>query len=733
MKIVWALVFLFAALMLPGGAAAQRIYTDEQSEITDENGIPQPDGEYRRTTWGRDSSHNDKEIPIGVFQWKIDERLGTVLPTESDTIPHHFQNFNRTEGYTGQYNILGNLGSPRLSRLFMDREPFDEIIFFTPYDYAYTRLKDFIFSNTKSPITNLSYHSCGNRQDGEDRVRAYFATNINKRAGLGFKLDYLYGRGYYNNQASALFNGSLYGYYRGDRYDMHAWISANHFKLAENGGIEDDRYITDPESFGQSFGSRDIPTVLAQTWNRNDDQTYYLTHRYNMGIYRDAEVADSLRPVMPADSILLKSLKDSIRTVVMTDTLRLRLTLDSLRDRFRTDNPMPQEFLPVTSFVHTLNIRNARHTFYTYDIPEHYYTTRYYGDMGSARDRSNTITIKNTLGIALREGFNKWAKAGLTAFVSHEYRQYSLPMLYGGYLGTKYYQENDVCIGGELSKQQGNLLHYNVVGEVGVAGDNIGDFSVEGNGDLNFRLRRDTVQLAVNAYIKNEKPGFYFENFHSKFAWWDTELDYEWRTRIEGSLSLQRTRTRLRVGFENVMNYTYFANRKTPYTAGELSGFSNEVTVRQNSGSLQVFSAILNQNFKFGIFHWDNEIAYQKSTDETVLPLPTLSAYSNLYIVFRIAKVLRVEFGGDVRYFTSYYAPDYSPVIGQFASQDVQDRVKIGNYPICNVYLNFHLKHCRFYAAVNHVNAGTGNAFWAPHYPINPLTIHFGLSWNFFN
>lgn len=86
-----------------------------------------------------------------------------------------------------------------------------------------------------------------------------------------------------------------------------------------------------------------------------------------------------------------------------------------------------------------------------------------------------------------------------------------------------------------------------------------------------------------------------------------------------------------------------------------------------------------------------------------------------------------------MRYFTSYYAPDYAPCIGQFTTQDEQTRMKLGNYPICNVYANLHLKHCRMYVLANHVNAGTGNSFFVPHYPVNPLTIHFGLSWNFFN
>ena len=52
--------------------------------------------------------------------------------------------------------------------------------------------------------------------------------------------------------------------------------------------------------------------------------------------------------------------------------------------------------------------------------------------------------------------------------------------------------------------------------------------------------------------------------------------------------------------------------------------------------------------------------------------------------------------------------------------------------PIVNVYLNSHLKHFRFYFMAQHVTGGT-NAFYAPYYGMNPLTICFGLSWNFIN
>ena len=706
----------------------------------DANGNPVIDGYGNDAyTWGRDTTQaEDKIIPIGSYAWNIDERFGNITPVDVDTLPNNFQNFNLTAGPTGQYNFLGNLGSPRLSRLFMDRKPYSNFIFADPFDYFYTPVSEFQFTNTLSPITNLSYHSCGNKQDGEDRLRAYFASNINKISGIGFKLDYLYGRGYYNNQATSLFNGSLYGYYLDDRYNMHAWISVNHMRMGENGGIENDDYITHPEDFTRSYGSRDIPTILSENWNRNEDQTYYLTHRYNLGFYKDIELPDSLRPVMPADSVLLKGLRDSLFTVYQkADTAYQHAVMDSLRNDFMAKQDNPQDFVPVTSFIHTLRIRNAKHTVYSYDTPDHYYADLFYGDPNNMSDRTRGYAIQNTLGIALREGFNKWAKAGLTAFASHEYRHYTMPDLNGGNKIIRSYSENNISVGGQLSKREGKTLHYDVTGEVTLLGEDVGQFDVEGRADLNFRLFKDTVQLAARAFVKNLNPSFYMRHYHSQFAWWDNDLDKEFRTRIEGTLSLKRTRTALTVGVENIKNYAYFATDKIAYNdeGGQFAGYSNRISVKQYGSSVQVFSARLNQNFKFGILHWDNEVSYQKTSNQDILPLPDLSAYSNLYIVFRIAKVLRVQLGGDVRYFTEYYAPDYAPIIQQFTVQSPETRMKLGNYPICNAYVNLFLKHCRFYVNVNHVNNGTGNknAFLVPHYPINPMNIHFGLSWNFFN
>lgn len=695
-------------------------------------------------SWGRDTTANDGfEVPIGITQWTVDPTLGSIIPAENnDTIVHAFYAFNETSGYNGQYSILGNLGSPRLSRIYLDRTT-NAHMFLWPYSFILGGLGDFRFSNTLSPMTNLAYHKVGNRTNGQERLHAYFATNINKQAGIGFKCDYLYGRGYYNNQANSQFAGNLFGYYLGDHYNMHAYVNYNHFKMAENGGIEDDKYITDPQSFPQRYGSKDIPTMLGETWNRNQNEDAFLTHRYNMGFHREVEIADSLKPKMPSDKELLAQLGDSIRHAIETDTIQRLAILDSLQQRWRSQQIIPTEFVPVSSIIHTLSINNLRHTYYAHETPENYYTNHYYGDLSDVKDRTTGLKVQNTVGIALREGFQKWAQMGIAAYLFHELMTYQLPWLeVNGALGRKRYTEHDLAVGGQLSRTQGHLIHYLIDGRFSFAGHNVGDFNVTGNMGLDLKLgKRDTLQVEVNGLVSNLGPDFQLRHYHSQFLWWDDDdLKNEFKTRIEGILRLPRIGTELSVGIENVKNLTYLGMQNT-YIGEDATtpsvlpqDYSHSVAVIQATDNTQVFSARLKQQVKAGPMHLDIDATYQTSSNQTALPLPKFNLYANLYLKFRIAKVLNVELGGDLRYFTRYYAPDYSPAIQQFAVQDVNNpRIKIGNYPIVNVYANLHLKHCRLYIAMNHVNQGSGRMFWAPHYPIDPRALHFGVSWNFFN
>lgn len=761
-KILTLLFFIF-----PSISFAQ--FDDNYNQIDAEGNMIS-----RNKTNRKDSLKNEKEIPEGIKVWTIDSRFGDRKAAVPDTLSHMFMNTVFTTGLRGEYNTTGNLGAPRINRIFADRQNEGQFIFTQPFDFFITPIGQFHFTNTLSPFTNITYNTAGNRLNGEDHLTTKFGVNAGKKLGVGFKFDYLYGRGYYQDQSTAHFNYTMYGSYIGDHYQAHLLLSTNHQKVTENGGITNDNYIIHPESYSDKYTTSEIPTVLSQNWNRNDNQHIFFTHRYNLGFSRKVPMtADEIK----AKKFAMASKKENESSKQEKEPSRNnkkdepiegrpdnakimgtepdgqkktndRLALDkhtadsllSIESKKQADSMwMKKEFVPVTSFIHTIQFDNYRRIYQAYNTPSNYYANNYnvqeYLSGDSIYDKTRYYSLKNTFALSLLEGFNKWAKAGLKAFITSDLRHFTLPNA----TGIDSYNEHNFSIGAQLSKTQGKLLHYDAIAETWLTGSDAGQMKLDVNADLNFKLFGDTLTLSANGFLYRLNPIFYYRHFHSRHAWWDNDnLSKIIHSRIQGILNYQKTRTTLRVEIDEIKNYTYFASS---YNTINDNRVNHAIVVKQNNGLIHLLTASISQDFTFGPINWENMITYQNSSNKTVLPVPALNIYSNLYLRFKIAHVLRCDFGADVRYFTKYYAPDYVPILGQYAIQTNTDtngndnRIEIGNYPVANVYANFHLKHTRFFIMLSHFNAGTGrkNYFFTPHYPLNQSILRFGLSWNFFN
>ena len=740
----------------------------------------------RSTKHNADSLGTDKEIPKGIKVWTVDERFGDIRKAELDTVPHMFMNTIFGTGLRGEYNTLGNVGTPRINRVFIDRQDDGQFLFTQPYDYFVKPVSTFHFTNTLSPFTNLTYNTAGNRTNGEDHFTAKFGVNAGKRLGVGFNFDYIYGRGYYQNQSTSHFNYTMYGSYLGDRYQAHLLFSTNHQKVTENGGITDDNFVLHPESFDDNFATNEIPTVLENNWNRNDNQHVFLSHRYNVGFKRKVKMTEeeikAKKFAMEAkrDSEERKRREEERRKAedegrdfnednvkekktyagrpsdakiagneptatdiigkggrINVDSKEMADSLAKVSAKAAADTMwMKDEYVPVTSFIHTMKLDNYKRIYQAYNTPADFYADNYVagpyaGD--SIYDKTSHLRLQNTFAISMLEGFNKWAKAGVKAFVTSDLRRFVLPSSDSN-TATTSYNEHNLSVGGQLSKTEGKTLHYNVTAETWLLGEDLGQLKIDGAVDLNFPLFGDTVTLAAKGFFHRNNPTFYYRHYHSRHFWWDnTSLSKELHSRVEGLFSYRKTNTTLRVAFDEIQNYTYLAMGYN--IADDHSRKGNTMEVRQKGGAITLLTLSLAQNFKLGPLNWENVITYQKSTDNDVLPVPDLNIYTNLYLRFKIAQVLKCDFGADGRYFTKYYAPDYSPALGQYAVQTGDNRVQTGNYPLVNIYANFHLKHTRFFVMMSHVNAGSGNRqyFLTPHYPLNQRVFRFGLSWNFFN
>ena len=733
-----------------------------------------------------DSLGTDKEIPKGIKVWTVDQRFGDRRQAELDTMSYMYPNTIFTTGLRGEYNTTGNLGAPRINRIFINRAETDQFLFTQPYDYIVSPVDQFHFTNTLSPFTNLDYNTAGNRTNGEDHFKAKFAVNAGKRLGVGFNVDYLYGRGFYSSQSTSHFKYLMYGSYIGDRYQAHLIFSTITQKVTENGGITNDEYIKHPESFDDNYATNEIPTVLERNWNRNNNLHVFLTHRYNLGFSRKVKMSkeeiearkfamasqkenqaqkdleearrkakregrefdekkfkkqtfsgrpDNARVVntsAPIDSTSTKAPSERIAVngKAAADSLRA-LEAKAAQDTMWMKN----EYVPVTSFIHTMKFDTYRRIYQAYETPKDFYADtfnpagNYPGD--SIYDKTTHYRVQNTFAISLLEGFNKWAKAGLKAFVTSDLRHFTLPTETEI---AKAYNEHNLSIGGQLIKSQGKTLHYDATLEAWLTGKDAGQMKIDADADVNFALFGDTVRLQASGFFHRLNPTFYYRHYHSKHFWWDNDdMSKIIHTRIEGKFGYEKTKTTVRVAFDNIKNHTFFAMGYN--VTDDFGRTGNTLSVVQKSGAISLLTLELQQKLKLGPLHWDNVITYQKSSDDMALPVPDLNIYTNLFLRFKIARVLKCDFGADARFFTKYYAPDYSPALGQYAVQTSNNRTEVGNYPIVNVYANFHLQRTRFFVMMSHINAGQGKPdyFLAPHYPLNQRIFRFGVSWNFYN
>lgn len=623
------------------------------------------------------------------FSWMATEPLGLHQPATIDTLPNNYGQRSVPAMVYDAEATTGNLGAEVLNMIYFERKPSHDFFFVDPLRAWLPPMEEHQFYNTRIPMTLLSYNTGGSRDNTQDRLRGIFSGNAGPRWQVGALVDYLYSKGMYNYQAVKDLTWGFSASYMGDKYQMQTNFFHYNMLNKENGGITDDLYITDPAELQggvSSIQSKSIPTNLSAAHSRVVGSNFFLNNRYNLGHY----------------------------TTVKNDS----------------DSVAIKKFVPVSAIIWTFNWDTNRHIFRNTNATEdHEFWEHTYLDPSGTYDRTSYHAVKNTIGISLLEGFNKYAAASLTAFATHEYSKFTQttdtvsiaetpegldPYPYSTRLpGSK--GINKLWVGGRLARENGKLLNYSAIAQFGVAGRALGEVKAEGKVSTRFKLFGDSVKVAAYGSFENREPSYLLENYVSNHFIWRNDFSKTKTVRFGGSLDIRKSGTYIDIGVSNINGAIYFNPQSMPV---------------QHNGGVQVFHARLNQNLKAGILHWDNRLTYQATSNEDIIPLPALSVYSNLYLQFRVAKVLHVQLGVDCDYFTRYRAPSYQPATMSFINQD---KMLVGNYPYMNVYANMRLSKARFYVMFSHVNQGmTGNNYFSmPHYPLNPRKFLLGVSVDF--
>lgn len=625
--------------------------------------------------------------------WRIIQPLGLRERAPLDTLLYNCHLSSVPSSLSPAFATTGNQASVGKDMIFMQSEPMSDFFFRDAKRFWIPDTRTMRFFNTRIPMTILGYNTGGGREIAQDYLRMLFSGNIDSRSQIGALLNYPYSKGSYENQAAKGMTWGLSGSYMGDRYEFQGFFNAYNMINKENGGITDDLYIIDPAQLQggvSSINPKSIPTNLSAAHSRVKGKQFFMNHRYKVGHWRE--------------------------------------------QRDENDSIISREYIPVSSFIWTLDYKDSAHRFSNSDSGQEDYWENHYFSTAATSDVTRYNSLRNTLGISLLEGFNKYAKAGLAAFVTHEVRHYfqtadtvaisgeDRPENISPYPFAQKpahrQAENLLYVGAQLTKQQGSILNYEATVNLGLAGPAAGEIKADGNITTRIRLLGDTVSLKAYGNFSNTSAPYLMNEYISNHFAWHNEFGKIRRLRFGGILNLPHTGTNIDVGAENLQNYIYFGPDCLP---------------AQYGGSLQVFSVSLRQDFQWRALNWRNTLVYQTSSNDDVLPLPKLAVYSNLFLNFRVAKVLEVQFGVDLDYYTRYYAPGYQPSTMSFYNQK---EVKCGNYPFMNAYVNMKLSRARFFVLFSHVNQGMfgGNDYFSlPHYPLNPRRFQMGVIVDFVN
>lgn len=227
-------------------------------------------------------------------------------------------------------------------------------------------------------------------------------------------------------------------------------------------------------------------------------------------------------------------------------------------------------------------------------------------------------------------------------------------------------------------------------------------------------------QHEFSAVIKarNERPDvFLLGTVFNNFKWAVTDIPYR-----DASLNLgynnKKWGSEINLQYSFLDNYLYFNHEALPAV---------------NENNCQVLSASVAQLLHVGIFYWRNQLQTQYFSDNTAYDLPALGVSSSLYLKTRIFKQkLGFQTGFDASWMSQSKGFAYMPATGTFY-QNVGS--EYGNFVILDFHAAISVKRFRAFAKLSHFNQAfmKANYFSLLHYPINPMSFNFGISWEFYD
>lgn len=615
-----------------------------------------------------------------MFLWNADTYFNKPVSIDPDTTYNdHFHELPYQKNDVGA-TYLGVSGSAMQYNNYFLREEFEIFPFFEYYlPYSYTP-ENLPFYNTKTPYTELAYwgNLFANKKKEETNLKILHTQNFTP----AFNINLLYQRfgsaGMLLNEKTDNRTFAATANYLGERYMAQGGYLFNRIKREENGGVSDPTMVLDT-----LLDAKVIPITLEDADNVLKRNTLFITHSYGIP-FKFLQKRDSL------------GRRDSLDLGEGTMAYIGHSADASWYSKKYTDN---------------IGLNDT--------LGRALYHDKFYINPTSSADSMRVFKLENRFFINLQPWAKEAIVSNISAGIGHQYLS-----LYGfqpGYFlsGNSTEKQNNAYMyfgaGGKLKR----YFAWEGIGVYNITGYYQNDFSVDGKMTFSSYPKGlpEGMHLTGKLHLSQKRPSYFYNNAYTNHYVWEHDFAKTTKTKIEGRFEIPDWNLELFAGYALLKNNIYFDSLSV---------------VQQNSEAMNVFTAYLRKEFKLWKLHLDNKILFQKSSDTDVLPLPELSLDLRYYFQFELVKnVLTAQLGANATFTSKYYAQGYSPALGVFYNQKVE---QIGDNPYLDLFVNLQWKRAGIY--VKYVNMAQGwpegDYFSAFRYIRPQKSLKFGVYWPFY-
>ncbi len=364
------------------------------------------------------------------------------------------------------------------------------------------------------------------------------------------------------------------------------------------------------------------------------------------------------------------------------------------------------------SLNHTLHYVTVNNS-YNQSLINNYYGGLI-GGITTVDDKFKFRSINNKISFDISNIIFDFAEIG---FINFNYEYFNLNF------GNEKIKENSNLFSIKLSKNF-EIFDLDFDLQKKISGDRIGD-------RLNIVLKpAKKFNLDLNLKLSSVKshPGLIYDNYYSGFSGvnWTNRNDLVNTSSIFINY-INKKFGQFSLSGSLINNYVYVSTENS-----DIESYIPQIN--QAEFDIKLFKLKYVKNFIFGKFSMNNSFLIQDvDQNDNILNIPDFVYRNSFFISEKIFKnVLEIQSGFNFKIFSKFFINEYNPVISTF---HIQDKRKIGGFPIVDFFLNAKIRQTRLFFIFEHINSSfsENNFFTTPSMPYRDSNFRFGLNWSLFN